>query len=559
MAFKASLHWRTLIGCVLALGVAAFLVPYGVKAPAMAESRPLADLPSLPAAPGDFAAFRADLDAYVADRFPPRAHLIAALNLARLRLGVSGTARVAVGRQGWLFHDDGSHFATARGDPPLSDAAASAWLANLAGRSEALAARGGAYLVVVPPNKESIYPQFAPAWGHGRDASRAPAATLGRLARRAGAGEVLDLGPDIARQAGYGLKVFSPLDSHWTGLGAYVGYATIMKRLQELGLSQGPRPLEDFVERPAGEAAPPRDLALMLGVASFLPNDYPQLADPEAESRLRVTYLTQERGWTAPRVIYTGMTGKPSLLITVDSFSNALLPFLYGDFRRIIVAHNQDGGWRQDLIETFRPDIVITEVVESGLVPSMRQAPAPSPQALHRIVATVRDWTSDDRREAARAMAARQSIETRLGLRLTGGPGPDALSGGNAADDINGGPGDDRLAGGRGDDLLRGGRGADRVSGGAGNDWVEGGRDDDTISGGPGADTFHVAADAGLDRIIDFSPAEGDGIELDPGAAYSLIARGGDTEVRVGQGARILLVGVTRSALEREAIWRSAR
>lgn len=37
------------------------------------------------------------------------------------------------------------------------------------------------------------------------------------------------------------------------------------------------------------------------------------------------------------------------------------------------------------------------------------------------------------------------------------------------------------------------------------------------MSGGAGADIFHTFSDAGIDRVIDFSLAQGDRVQLDPG------------------------------------------
>lgn len=69
-------------------------------------------------------------------------------------------------------------------------------------------------------------------------------------------------------------------------------------------------------------------------------------------------------------------------------------------------------------------------------------------------------------------------------MRLRGGPGDDALRGGEHRDSLSGGSGDDtligmgdndKLYGGRGDDVLRGSRGTDKLYGGTGRDRAVGG------------------------------------------------------------------------------------
>ena len=377
-------HWRLLIATVLILMGAAFVAPKWVRPPAIQENRILAPRPAWPKRAGELEAFRKAADTYVADRFPARPHLIGLLNRVRMLVGVSGSNRVIIGRDGWLFFDDDSHLGSVRADPPMDGPEIRSWLMVLAGRTEALRARGIPYLVVAAPVKEAVYPQFGPAWFKGPSETRATL-LLPKLVREADVGEVLYLYPPIAEATRRGAKTYSRHDTHWTGYGAYAGYVAIMQKLHGMGLTEGPKPLSDFTMIPAGAGPQPRDLALMLGVASFVQIDFPHIDNPTAVGRMRTTYLGDKRDWTAPQVIDTGEVGKPVLLMTRDSFSNELLPMLLPHFSRIILAHNQDGSWRPDLIDRFKPDIVIMEVVEHGLRVLMGDGPTGSAEAASRI------------------------------------------------------------------------------------------------------------------------------------------------------------------------------
>ena len=168
---------------------------------------------------------------------------------------------------------------------------------------------------------------------------------------------------------------------------------------------------------------------------------------------------------------------------------------------------------------------------------------------------------------------------------LRGDDGNDQIWGGFAFDDINGNMGDDTLSGGLGDDWVvggkdndrqagdaggdivwgnlgndtldggdgadqvRGGMGDDTLTGGAGNDFVSGDRGNDTVAGGAGADLIHGSQDAGIDRVVDFSLAEGDRVLLDPGTTYTLSQVGADTVIDMGAGHQMILVGVQLSTL----------
>ncbi len=136
-----------------------------------------------------------------------------------------------------------------------------------------------------------------------------------------------------------------------------------------------------------------------------------------------------------------------------------------------------------------------------------------------------------------------------------GGKDNDVLFGDAGNDIVWGNLGNDTCDGGDGNDQVRGGQGDDSVSGGAGDDFVSGDRGNDTISGGAGADLFHGSQDAGIDRVIDFSVAEGDRVMLDPGTTYTLSQVGADTVLDMGGGNQMILVGVQASTLPAGAIF----
>jgi len=131
---------------------------------------------------------------------------------------------------------------------------------------------------------------------------------------------------------------------------------------------------------------------------------------------------------------------------------------------------------------------------------------------------------------------------------VVGGQDGDSLAGEAGGDIVYGNLGNDTGDGGDGADLLRGGQGDDSLIGGAGADFVSGDRGADTISGGAGADVFNTFAGAGLDRVLDFSAAEGDRVRVE-GATYSVYASGSDTVVDLGNGDQLVLATVGAAAL----------
>lgn len=107
------------------------------------------------------------------------------------------------------------------------------------------------------------------------------------------------------------------------------------------------------------------------------------------------------------------------------------------------------------------------------------------------------------------------TVEIKSGLQNTGGAGMDLLS---SIENLSGSAFDDMLTGDGFANVLRGRDGDDVLSGGDGNDRLEGGPGTDRLYGGTGADVFAFIklTDFGTerDRILDFSHADGDKVDL---------------------------------------------
>jgi serralysin len=127
---------------------------------------------------------------------------------------------------------------------------------------------------------------------------------------------------------------------------------------------------------------------------------------------------------------------------------------------------------------------------------------------------------------------------------VVGGQDGDVLYGEGGRDLVYGNLGADTLWGGDGADVLLGGQAEDTLSGGAGDDFISGDRGADTVSGGAGADLFVTFAGAGLDRVLDFSLAEGDRVQITGPASWTLLESGGDTVLSLGGADQLILVGV---------------
>lgn len=127
---------------------------------------------------------------------------------------------------------------------------------------------------------------------------------------------------------------------------------------------------------------------------------------------------------------------------------------------------------------------------------------------------------------------------------VVGGKDADLLFGENGDDLVYGNIGADSLSGGAGMDRLLGGQDADTLAGGDGADFLSGDRGDDVLWGGGGADTFYAFDGSNLERVMDFSRAEGDRVRLEPAITYSVAQSADGVVISLQGGGQIVLMGV---------------
>ena len=181
--------------------------------------------------------FPAELDAFVRRHFGFRRRLVRWHDLASLRLLRSSphdgsgfterrlaaaapgpwSSRVLLGRDGWLFVAGGRPLESYRRTQPFTDDELAAWTEVLEARRAWLAARGIAYLLVVPPDKHNVYPEHMPAAIRPlRDVSHLDQ-LLAYLADHSTV-DVVDVRPALLA-AKERHPVFPRTDTHWNEIG----------------------------------------------------------------------------------------------------------------------------------------------------------------------------------------------------------------------------------------------------------------------------------------------------------------------------------------------------
>jgi hypothetical protein len=295
------------------------------------ENRPPVAFPRLAADARSISAFPRKFEEWFQDHYGLRRLMIRAHNaLLFFGLRTSPNPRILRGRDGWLYFNgaaagDGDPVADARGTSPLTPLQLEQARWMFQDLNDWLAARGRKFLVVLVPNKETLYPEHLPAG----------------LSRVLGPPSVDQVADHFERHAGFAFvnlkpalvaakserETHFPTDTHWNPFGAYRGYREILKAASVWFPDLKPWPEDDFEftrQRMSG------DLARMLDLAGALEIDTLDMK-PRVPRRARITEIPQPQTIDAASEVADAPL--PTAYFFRDSFSVALIPYLSEHFR----------------------------------------------------------------------------------------------------------------------------------------------------------------------------------------------------------------------------------
>lgn len=260
------------------------------------------------------------------------------------------------GREGWLFWSGEGNIDDYQNAYPFKPQDLEEITQKLGTVQAKLESVGIPFLVVVAPNKETIYPEFLPP-GIEKIGERSRLdQLLAYLQENDSPVRVLDLRSRLVAEKAV-CRVYYATDTHWNDSGAYFAYAEIISALQaDLPQLQAAR-LEDFhVERETLSG----DLARLL-LTNPLPTEETLRLVPNHPRRARFLQkidrtitITQVDDVTLPRA-----------LIFRDSFANSLEPYLAEHFSRAVYPWSVSIDF--ELVREEKPDMVIYELAERYL------------------------------------------------------------------------------------------------------------------------------------------------------------------------------------------------
>jgi len=346
------------------------LTPWNTTGPQLTEKRRLAERPAIPVNTETLIGYPRQFDKFFDDHFPFRTLLIQGKNYLSIKISKkSDQHHVLMGREGWLFYTREKLLQDFTGRAPFTDEKLEGFRRLVEAKRNWLAARGIGYIFVIPPNKQTVYPEYMPE-RFSRARGRTRMDQLVAYMQAHSDVTMVDLRPSLlAAKSRY--RLYFRNDTHWNDIGALIGYGEIMRAAGRVLKQDFPavRTLQDYtVSRKTRRGG---DLAAMLGLSAHFSEDAFILTfrgeeEACAERQELPNYLG--RSWEPFKDPFVMICprARGTMLVFRDSFMTKMVPYLSEHFGRSVYVSrfNYDGDVFKAAVEKEQPDIVIDECGE---------------------------------------------------------------------------------------------------------------------------------------------------------------------------------------------------
>lgn len=365
-------RWRRLAGLgVGAVFVVVIALPAACKllhidpVPEVREYRPMAERPALPRDRAALEAFPGKFEAWYNDHFGLRSALIRGMHLVHGHwLGADTAVHVIRGSDNWFYYTEkpaGTHYDAVRAFRPEE---LERWGRVLQKRHDWVARHGARYVVMIPPDKQTVYPEHYPSELRPRHVTRLD--QLKDYLARHTTVPLIDLRQQL-QEAKARERIYHVTDSHWNDRGALIGYQALMGWVAGHFPSAAPLPRSAFSEDVRDELG--GDLAQMAALEFAIHEQAPHL-EPHSPRQSRTCETGVEMPEDCPRMgppfaVGCDAPGLPRAVMFHDSFTWALGPFLAEHFRRLVYVWTDQ--FSPGLVRRERPDVVIQQMVERKL------------------------------------------------------------------------------------------------------------------------------------------------------------------------------------------------
>ncbi len=307
---------------------------------------------------------------YFNKTFPFRQNLLSFNNYIHIKsFGISPVDRVTVGKNGWLYlkklnerSDNVDYSVTI---DKFSDEELKKWFQIFNERNNWLEKEGIYLLVVIVPNKSSIYSEFLP--DNIRKLNRSVRTDqFVKYFNENSDIDVLDLRKDLNNLKDKKI-LYHKTDSHWNHYGAWIGYNAIVEHLAKIFTGISSIPYEKFPKK-IRKRNSNSDLASMLALQkSIYKEKGKRLFFPKGIniSQKKINGFKYRKIKNSYSVCKEGKL--PKIVMIHDSFGLRLKKYMSASSSEIIYLLDWGFNLFPEFIKQEKPEIVIYEIAERFL------------------------------------------------------------------------------------------------------------------------------------------------------------------------------------------------
>ncbi len=331
------------------------------------EKRKLAAFPTWSWSLDSIEKFPKKFEAYYGDHFGLRTEMVKVNNYAKREwLKVSGVRKVVIGKQNWLFFAGEKAIEDYRAEHPFTPEELQVIEQNLRYHQEQLSQKGIPFVVVIVPNKHTIYPEYLPNYiVKTNNPSRADQ-VVNILSNTSV--QYIDLRAPLQQHKSK-TQLYYRTDTHWNDIGGYIGYVQVMQHLMRVGIQPRVVMAEHLTVEQADLTG---DLVRALSLNEF--DSEPFIRCEPTLDKERVENTFKHLGNTGNHNLFkVNNEALPKLLMFHDSFGQTIRKYSSYGFKESVFVWNHRINHK--LIEEYQPDVVVLEVVERYLPALLKDTP----------------------------------------------------------------------------------------------------------------------------------------------------------------------------------------
>lgn len=269
----------------------------------------------------------------------------------------SPDSRAVIGLDGWFYFDNHNSLLDATGRALLSDELVERGVDSFYRNWQKMRAKNINYLLVIAPDKSTVYPEFLPSYMKASEPHRMDK-FLNALKKKHPDFPVLDLRP-ILKKAKENEIVYHKTDTHWNMRGAHYAYVEIAKKL---GLK--PHLRKDFNDK---------EDEMFRGDISDIMNSKTENLDynltPKFKQKHHQIAPVPEflKDFHKPYYFVNDDKTLPMIFVYKDSYFGNLAGVVSEHFSQSIYVNEFPCDLNSKIIEKFRPNVVIQEFWEGRI------------------------------------------------------------------------------------------------------------------------------------------------------------------------------------------------